>query len=117
MNDEHDLIEAAEAVIEDAYVAATVIEPQLRRFRRAFTDVGLPVPGDWATPNAEGGFDFGSLTAKQLDRLICLLEDIAENRPIEVTIMRGGPTLFDPGAPAGPSVAPRTSSVHVVVPQ
>lgn len=117
MNDEHDLIETAEAVIQEAYVTATVIEPQLRRLRRALTDVGMPVPVEWATPNAEGGFDFGSLTATQLDRLICLLEDIAENRPIEITVMRGGPTLFDPGAPAGPVVAPSTSSVHVVVPR
>lgn len=93
-----------------------VVAPQLRRMRRALTDLGAPVPDQWVV-EADGTFSFASLTSPQFDRLLCLLEDLAEGRPVHVTVMGGGERLFDPGAPAGPVAAPRVSSVHMVVPQ
>lgn len=93
-----------------------VVAPQLRRLQRALVDLGAPVPDGWARSADDGRFVFGSLSPRQFDRLVCLLEDLAEHRPVEVTIM-GGPRLFDPSAPAGPVPAPRVSSVHMVVPQ
>lgn len=91
-------------------------EPQLRRMRRALADLGAAVPEEWVH-QVDGRFEFASLTPAQFDRLLCLLEDVAEHRPIEVTVMDGGPRLFDPGAPAGPVAEPRPSSIHMVVPR
>jgi hypothetical protein len=48
---------------------------------------------------------------------MCLFEDLAEGRPVNVVITRGGPTLFDPIAPQGPVQPAVPSSVHMVVPQ
>jgi hypothetical protein len=58
-----------------------------------------------------------TLDATQFDRLLCLLEDLADGRPVNIVITRGGPTLFDPGAPSGPVRPSVPSSVHMVVPQ
>lgn len=112
-----DIIRHSEEAIDAEYRRAMVIEPRMRRLQRALGDLGLPVPADWVTPNDDGTVDFSTLSERQFDQLLCLFEDIAANRPIEVIITRGGPTLFDPGAPAGPVPAPAQSSVHVVVPR
>jgi len=93
-----------------------VVTPQLRRMRRALTDLGAPVPDQWVA-EVDGDFRFTTLTSTQFDRLLCLLEDLADGRPVQVTVMGGGDRLFDPGAPAGPVATPRASSVHMVVPQ
>jgi hypothetical protein len=119
--DEHaehpELIDEMDELLAQTYERMMRIEPQLRRFERALGDLGMPVPADWATQDDLETVDFKSLTARQFDRLICLMEDLAARREVRVTIVRGGPTLFDPGAPAGP-VAPATpSSVHMVVPR
>jgi hypothetical protein len=116
MNNDDDLIESATEVLEAEYLRAATIEPQLRRFARALADIGAPVPAGWATQTDPATVCFGDLTARQFDRLLCLLEDLAANRPISVTIARGGATLFDPGPPAGPVAPPVVSSVHMVVP-
>ena len=89
--------------------------PQVRRMRRALTDLGAPVPEQWVHAS-DDTFTFDALTATQFDRLLCLIEDLAEDRPVHVTVM-SGPRLFDPGAPAGPVAIPQQSSVHMVVPQ
>lgn len=117
MDDQHELVSAMREVLDAEYQRAMCIEPQLRRFARAMADIGAPVPKDWATQDDTDMVSFGSLTPKQFDRLICLMEDIAAHRPITVTVMRSGPTLFDPGVPAGPVAPPVVSSVHMAVPQ
>jgi len=48
---------------------------------------------------------------------VCLLEDIAADRPVQVTLLRGGPSLFDVGPPQGPTPAHVPSTVHMVVPK
>lgn len=103
-------------LLEAAHLRMMRIEPQLRRFSRALADLGMPVPADWASQDDPDVVQFQSLTPKQFDRLLCLLEDLAAGRTVQVTIVRGGPTLFDPGAPTGPVPAPTSSSVHMVVP-
>lgn len=103
-------------VLEAAHLRMVRIEPQLRRFARAAADLGLPVPADWASQDDPDLVEFRSLTAKQFDRLLCLLEDLAARRTVHVTVVHGGPTLFDPGAPTGPAPAP-VSPVHMVVPR
>lgn len=115
MSDHDDTLQTAEDVLDAEYLQAMRIEPRMRRFARALTDLGAPVPRDWATADGLDSVDFGSLTAKQFDRLVCLLEDIAQNRPIVVSVMRGGPNLFAQGVPTGPVSAPVTSTVHIVV--
>lgn len=116
MSDHDPVFDETERLLEAEYLRVMRIEPRLRRFVRALTELGAPVPADWATTADGESFDFTALTSKQFDRLVCLVEDLAANRPITVTIQRGGPTLFDPGAPTGPSVSPTTSSIHIVVP-
>lgn len=117
MNDHDELISDASEVLEAEYRRAMCIEPQLRRFARAMADIGAPVPRDWASQVDTERVSFSSLSPKAFDRLVCLMEDLAAHRPITVTVMRGGPTLFDAGAPAGPVAPPVVSSVHMVVPQ
>ncbi len=117
MNADHDLMNVTNEVLETEYLRIMRMEPQLRRFARAMADLGAPVPKDWATQDEPDAVSFGSLDPKAFDRLLCLMEDLAANRPITVTIMRGGPTLFDPGAPAGPVASSVGSSVHMVVPR
>lgn len=117
MDEIEELTQETSEVLQAAHERMMRIEPQLRRFARALADLGAPVPGDWATQDDQQSVQFRSLTPKQFDRLICLVEDLAANCPIHVTITRGGPTLFDPGAPAGPLPRPARSSVHLVVPR
>ncbi|MEN9506566.1 MAG: hypothetical protein RI958_2492 [Actinomycetota bacterium] len=118
MSDDHTPIDDETAqMLEHVYVRATRIEPQLRRFSRVLADLGLPVPADWASQDDLSTVSFADLTVTQFDRLLCLFEDLAANRPISVTVVRGGPTLFDPGPPSGPVSPPSTSSVHMVVPR
>ena len=116
MDDQPDLTHELDEVLSATYERVMRIEPQLRRFARAMADIGAPVPTEWATQDGDT-VDFKALAPKQFDRLICLMEDIAANRPIRVTVMRGGPTLFDPGVPQGPVASPVTSSVHMQVPR
>jgi hypothetical protein len=116
MHDQPDLPHELDEVLNATYDRVMRVESQLRRFARAMVDIGAPVPADWATQDGDV-VDFKALTPKQFDRLICLVEDIAARRPIHVTIMRGGPTLFDPGVPAGPVVQPAQASVHMQVPR
>ena len=115
--DQHpELTAATDAVMAATYERMMRIEPQLRRFARALGDLGLPVPADWATQDDLETVHFGDLTARQFDRLVCLLEDLAAGRP--VTVVRGGPTLFSAGTPAGPVSPPAApSTVHIVVPR
>lgn len=115
MSDDNPIIDETERLLEAEYMRVVRIEPLLRRFSRALRDIGAPVQGDWASSEDGETFDFAALTERQFDRLVCLVEDLAANRPITVTIARGGPTLFDPGAPVGPSTTPSQSSVHIVV--
>jgi hypothetical protein len=116
-DDQTPLDDETEQMLEQAYVRLTRIEPQLRRFSRVLADLGLPVPADWASQDDLESVGFASLTVKQFDRLLCLFEDLAANRPITVTVVRGGPTLFDAGPPSGPVAPPAPSSVHMVVPR
>lgn len=117
MDPHHNLFGDADEVLESEYTRITRLEPRLRRFQRVLKDLLASVPADWATINDDETVDFSRLSASQFDRLVCLLEDIAMNRPIRVTIVRGGPNLFDPGAPVGPCTAPVTSTVHMSVPR
>ena len=70
------------------------------------------MPADWATQDDLETVHFGDLTARQFDRLVCLLEDLAAGRP--VTVVRGGPTLFSAGTPAGPVSPPAAPSTVTV---
>lgn len=117
MPDTPEITGEADAVLQAAYERMMRVEPQLRRFARVIEDLGMPVPADWATQDDADTVRFSDLSARQFDRLLCLLEDIAARRPVQVTITRGGPTLFDPGAPAGPAVRPTASTVHMAVPR
>lgn len=117
MPDTPEIAADTDALLQAAYDRMMRVEPQLRRFARVIGDLGLPVPEDWATQDDGDRVTFGQLTTHQFDRLLCLLEDIAARRPVQVTITRGGPTLFDPGAPAGPAVRPVASTVHLAVPR
>lgn len=117
MERDEEILDHAEDVLENEYVRITRLEPRMRRFQRVMKDLLATVPADWASIADDESVDFGSLTAAQFDRLLCLLEDIAMNRPIQITIVRGGPNLFDPGAPLGPTSGPQTSSVHMTVPR
>jgi hypothetical protein len=117
MDHQPELIQEMDALLEAAHLREMRIEPQLRRFARALADLGAPVPKEWATQDDPDVVALKPLTPKQFDRLICLFEDLAAGRPVHITVMRGGPTLFDPGAPSGPSPSPVSSSVHMVVPR
>jgi len=119
MNNPHELeIEAAAtAILESAYARIVSVEPQLRRFAQAMADLGAPVPDGWARQDSPEAVTFGALTPAQFDRLLCLLEDLAAGRAVNVTVLRGGPSLLQTGAPAGPSASPITSIAHMVVPQ
>lgn len=117
MDPHHHVLGEAGEVLESEYTRITRLEPRLRRFQRVMKDLLASVPADWATINDDETVDFSRLSPAQFDRLVCLFEDIAMNRPIRVTIVRGGPNLFDPGAPVGPSTAPVASTVHMSVPR
>lgn len=114
------LLQQVEAALHEQFHRATAIDPRVRRFSRALADLGLPVPADWATveQGVEGAdaVTFGSLSWATFDRLLCLLEDLAEGRPVQVTVMKGGPTLFDPGSAPAPYVERTASTVHMQVP-
>lgn len=115
MPDNAPLLHETQAILDAEHRRVVRIEPLLRRLSRALADLGSPAPNDWASSDDGETFNFSSLTGRQFDRLVCLVEDLAANRPVQVTIVRGGPTLFDPGAPSGPSPTPVPSSVHIVV--
>lgn len=104
------------AVTEQEYLRTQRFDPRLRRAVRALIELDAPVPGDWVRLDDEGNASFCELPAAAFDRLVCLLEDLAEGRPVTVTVMRGGPSLFDPGTPSGPTATPPVSSVHLAVP-
>lgn len=116
MND-NELENEADAILESAYVRIVSVEPQLRRFAQALADLGAPVPDDWATQDGPDAVTFGALAPAQFDRLLCLLEDLAAGRALEVTVVRGGPSLLQTDAPVWPSAPPTSSIVHMVVPQ
>ena len=59
---------------------------------------------------------FASMSWKSLDRMLCLLEDLAAGRPVTVVRPMGGPTLFDMGPAAGPTPTPRPNGLHMAVP-
>lgn len=108
-------------VLAAAYRHERIVAPQMRRFARAMADLGLPVPADWATVGGDPAdpgtrVSFGELSLRTFDRLVCLLEDIADGRPVEVTVMEGGPTLFGPANPPLPLPAPTTPDIHLRVP-
>lgn len=117
MDQPHNISRAVETAIEAEHIRITRLEPRLRRFQRVMTDLLAAVPSDWASLNDDATVDFSTLTGSQFDHLLCLLEDIAMNRPIRVIVLRGGPNLFDPGAPAGPTSTPIASTVHMSVPR
>ena len=116
MSDHLEVEHETNEILEAVYMRITRIEPQLRRFARAMTDLGAPIPENWATQDQADAVAFGDLTPKAFDRLLCLMEDLASGRSITVTVMRGGPSLFDPGPPPGPVAPVVPSSVHIVVP-
>ena len=117
MDEHHELNDEMDEVLSATYERMMRIEPQLRRFARAAADLGLPVPADWATQDDLDTVRFGDLTARQFDRLLCLLEDLAGRRLVNVTIVRGGPSLFSAGVPSGPVAPPAPSTVHIQVPR
>ena len=98
------------------YHRVMAIDPRMRRFARALADLSFQVPTDWARHNGDDQVEFGPLSWKVFDRLVCLVEDLAEGRPVQVTVMQGGPTLFDMGSAHGPLPAPRPRTVHIEVP-
>jgi hypothetical protein len=106
----------ADLVLQATQRRMQTIEPQLRRFARAAADLGLPVPADWVAHD-DHEVTFSSLTPRQFDAMIRLLEDIAANRPIVVTRGQTGPSLFDVGPAVGPAPTPFVSSVHMSVPR
>lgn len=110
-------MDEADDVLRAEYDRMMRIEPQLRRFARALAHLGAPVPARWATQQNDDTVEFTPLTPKAFDRLICLLEDLAANRPIRVTVSRGGPTLFHPGPPPSPTAPPARRGIHMVVPR
>jgi len=116
MSDHQELEHETNEVLEAAYRRITCIEPQLLRFARAMKDLGAPVPDNWASQDGSDAVKFGDMTPKAFDRLLCLMEDLASGRNVTVTVMRGGPSLFDPGPPPGPFAPAAPSSVHIVVP-
>lgn len=117
MNEPNPLDVEINDVLAAALRRINTIDPQMRRFQRSLADLGMPVPSEWAEVQADETVTFSSLTLTQFDRLIRLLEDLADHRPITVTVVQGGASLFDPGAPHGPVATPRPSTVHMVVPQ
>ena len=114
------LLQQVEAELTEQFQRALAVDPRLRRFARALADLGLALPPDWAT--VEGGVEgtgavtFGSISWATFDHLLRALEDIAEGRPVQVTVMKGGPTLFDPGTAPAPYLSRPVSSVHIQVP-
>lgn len=98
-----------------AYLDEHRWQPRLRRAVTALERLGLPVPAHWITLDDAGTATFAPLPARVFDRLLCLLEDLADDRPINVTVVRSGPTLFDPGAPEGPVATSTPSTVHPVI--
>ena len=56
----------------------TALQPRLRRLNTALADLGLlrEVGAGWATVG-QHGFEFGLLADDSIDRLVCLLEDLA----------------------------------------
>ena len=100
---------------------STGIDPRMRRFARTLDDLGLPLPDNWATVEVDADgtpvkVDFASVPWATLDRLVCLLEDIAEARPVTVIRPMGGPTLFDIDPSPAPTPAPRSTTLHISVP-
>ncbi len=101
---------------ESAYLHDTRWSPRLRCALRALADLGVSTPGDWITLDDDGNAIFAPMSAGLFDRLVCLLEDLAEQRPVNVTVARTGPTLFDPGTPEDPTTpTPAPSTVHPVI--
>ena len=92
-----------------------------RRLLRTLGDLGLAgIVGErWVTVRADGeGFDFGSLSAKATDRLLQLLEDLADHTAPVIPFVAGQESLFGDGEVfITPIVAPPAarSSVHLVV--
>ena len=92
-----------------------------RRLLRTLGDLGLAgIVGErWVTVRADGeGFDFGSLSAKATDRLLQLLEDLADHTAPVIPVVVGQESLFGDGEVfTTPIVAPPAarSSVHLVV--
>lgn len=101
--------------LQRAYLDEHRWQPRLRRAVTALERLGLPVPADWIALDDTGLATFAPLPARVFDRLLCVLEDLADDRPINVTVVRSGPTLFDPGAPEGPVAASTPSTVHPVI--
>ena len=87
--DDSSVLADAASVLEQTYVSVMRHEPQLRRFARALDDLGLPVPADWATFSDEQTVTFCSISARQFQRLVNLLERIAETQPDEYSYEPG----------------------------
>lgn len=107
-----------EATLAAEHEQATVVDPMLREFRRAVTDCGLPLGIDHVE-RTDGTFrvHFDALSWSQMRRLVNILRDIADDRPITVMAGPDGPTLFDMPVPAGPVAAPANNNgLHIEVP-
>lgn len=98
------------------YHRVMAIDPRMRRFARALADLSFPVPTDWACHNGNDLVEFGPLSWDVFDQLVCLVEDLAEGRPLQVTVMQGAPTLFEMGSAPGPLPVPTQRTVHIEVP-
>jgi len=84
-SDQHvDPLVAMAEVLDAEYLRVMRYEPMQRCFGRAVADVGLPVPGHWATFDDQGMVSFRPMTAQQFRRLINVLEQVADRMPAPV---------------------------------
>lgn len=73
------VLRAAQEIVERVEVDATRLASLRRRLRRALRDLELHgiTGGEWCRIG-DAGFEFEELNARQADRLVCALEDLAE---------------------------------------
>jgi len=76
-----DPLVAMAEVLDAEYLRVMRYEPMQRCFGRAVADVGLPVPGHWASFDDQGMVSFRPMTAQQFRRLVNVLEQVADRMP------------------------------------
>jgi len=109
---------AIDAALTAEHEQAVVVDPMLREFQRAVTDCGLPLRVE-QVESVDDTFKvhFEALTWQQMRRLVNILRDIADDRPVQVMAGPEGPSLFDIPTPAGPVPAPTSGNgLHIEVP-
>jgi len=115
-------VTAAEEAVETDRLRIERLEPQLRRFARSLSDLGLIdlVGAGWAhIGKGDTTLEFGSLSLRAFDRLVCRLEDIAAGLPVQPRPVPGANQLrLDLTAVARPAGRRlRVSSVHPSLPR